>query len=207
MIEALRPVSRMSVVARLLLAFTVLWQTPAAWAAAVVSVDTASHVQISSVCFSRTEFDYTYTAQAVNSVTPPAIAAFPRHQQLLTHHRPRWVVNLPHYRPGRQGDGSTPSASARIERSCSTQSSLHWQVQCAAPTNNAPVANAGADQTVFTAATVTLNGSGSSDADGNSLTFRGHLPPDRRAARPLLATRPPSCRPSWPTRTVSTASA
>jgi hypothetical protein len=38
-------------------------------------------------------------------------------------------------------------------------------------TNSRPVANAGPDQTVSVGATVQLNGSGSSDADGDPLTF------------------------------------
>jgi hypothetical protein len=37
--------------------------------------------------------------------------------------------------------------------------------------NNPPIANAGPDQTVFVGDVVTLNGSASSDADGDSLTF------------------------------------
>ena len=40
------------------------------------------------------------------------------------------------------------------------------------PGNTAPVANAGPDQTVQAGATVTLNGSGSSDVDGNPLTYQ-----------------------------------
>ena len=40
-----------------------------------------------------------------------------------------------------------------------------------APPNTAPVANAGADQTVYVSNTVTLDGSGSTDADGDLLTF------------------------------------
>ena len=37
--------------------------------------------------------------------------------------------------------------------------------------NSAPVANAGADQTALVTDTVTLNGGGSSDVDGDALTF------------------------------------
>ena len=40
------------------------------------------------------------------------------------------------------------------------------------PGNTAPVANAGPDQTVQVNATVTLNGSGSNDVDGNPLTYQ-----------------------------------
>jgi PKD domain len=40
------------------------------------------------------------------------------------------------------------------------------------PGNTAPVANAGPDQTVQVGALVTLNGSGSSDVDGNPLTYQ-----------------------------------
>jgi len=37
--------------------------------------------------------------------------------------------------------------------------------------NEPPVANAGPDQTLYIRATVTLDGTGSSDADGDSLTY------------------------------------
>ena len=41
-----------------------------------------------------------------------------------------------------------------------------------APDNTPPVANAGANQNVTTGSTVTLDGSGSSDADGDTLTYK-----------------------------------
>jgi N-acetylneuraminic acid mutarotase len=41
----------------------------------------------------------------------------------------------------------------------------------AATANSAPIANAGPDQNISTGSVVTLNGSGSSDADGNALTY------------------------------------
>lgn len=44
-----------------------------------------------------------------------------------------------------------------------------------APANNKPVANAGADQTVNINTSVSLDGSASSDADGDSLTYRWSL--------------------------------
>ncbi|MGH8175350.1 MAG: PKD domain-containing protein, partial [Steroidobacter sp.] len=48
--------------------------------------------------------------------------------------------------------------------------------QCAVPaTNRTPGADAGADQTVFAGAVVTLSGAASSDPDGNSLSYRWRL--------------------------------
>ena len=49
-------------------------------------------------------------------------------------------------------------------------SNLQWTI-APATGNHQPVANAGPDQTVGTGVTVTLNGSGSTDADGDPLTF------------------------------------
>ena len=47
---------------------------------------------------------------------------------------------------------------------------LNWTINATAA-NTRPVANAGPDQTVRTGARVTLNGTGSTDADGNALTY------------------------------------
>ena len=45
------------------------------------------------------------------------------------------------------------------------------EIVSAVPANTAPFANAGPDQTVFVTDIITLDGSGSTDADGDSLTF------------------------------------
>ena len=47
--------------------------------------------------------------------------------------------------------------------------------QCASPANRPPTAAAGTDQAVFPGTNVTLNGSASSDPDGNALTYRWTL--------------------------------
>jgi hypothetical protein len=60
---------------------------------------------------------------------------------------------------------------------CNSDSSIENTVEITA--NNSPVANAGVDQSVTNKTTVTLNGSGSSDLDGDTLTYNWQL-----AARP-----------------------
>jgi hypothetical protein len=51
-------------------------------------------------------------------------------------------------------------------------------------TNSAPVANAGPDQTAAVTQTVTLDGTGSADVDGDSLTFAWSFVSRHRRARP-----------------------
>ena len=57
-------------------------------------------------------------------------------------------------------------------------------------TNSAPVAVAGPDQNVLTGATVTLNGSGSTDANGDSLTYKWTLSKPSGSGATLLLTVP-----------------
>jgi hypothetical protein len=64
------------------------------------------------------------------------------------------------------------------------------------PGNTPPIANAGADQTAISGSTITLNGSGSSDADGNSLTFAWTLT-TRPAGSAATVTNPTAVSPTF----------
>jgi hypothetical protein len=57
-------------------------------------------------------------------------------------------------------------------------------------TNSAPVASAGLDQSVITGAKVTLSGLGSTDADGNTLTYKWSLNKPSGSTATLLTTVP-----------------
>ena len=63
--------------------------------------------------------------------------------------------------------------------------------------NSAPVAEAGADQTVKVGTTVQLDGSGSSDVDGNALTYRWELT-SRPTGSTAALTGPTSVNPTFP---------
>jgi hypothetical protein len=171
MTEAFRS-PRLASLALFVLACAAFLPAQPAWAAAQVSVDPTSYVQVSSTRFDRTRFDFTYTAQAVNSGNAVGNSCV----GTVASNSPNTVIldgslSFPAVPAGGRVT-STDTFRIRHDRTFPFDpASLSWQVQCAAPVNNAPTANAGADQTVFTGVTVTLNGSGSSDPDGDALTF------------------------------------
>ena len=75
-----------------------------------------------------------------------------------------------------------PSSSSTMARLIVCPRPSPWRVE------SRPVANAGPDQTVVVGQTVQLDGSGSSDADGDPLTFRWALTTRPAGSQATLAT-------------------
>jgi len=78
-------------------------------------------------------------------------------------------------RSGTWGPGAT-TPKAELRFTSGKRVAFTWHVEAmpdppADLSNHAPAADAGPDQTAFTGATVTLDGSGSTDLDGDALTF------------------------------------
>ncbi len=123
-----------------------------------------------SVRITRVDFDYTYKAVITN--TGPAVNDV---QATLTSSDPNVAVIDGALSFGNVAAGATKASAdtftIRVNRLYQfDESRLSWAISYSA-VNTPPVANAGPDQTVKTSQTVQLNGAGSSDADGNPLTY------------------------------------
>src|SRR5262245_224624 len=149
------------------------WSAPSAASSAQVFIDTTSYRLVSVVRVNHFELEYTYTAQAVNVGDAPASECVATVASCS--HSTRIIDGSLHFTevPARGRATSDDTFRFRRHKRHAFQPiALTWRVRCSGtPANTPPVANAGADQTAFTGATVMLNGSGSSDADGDSLAF------------------------------------
>jgi hypothetical protein len=124
------------------------------------------HLQ-GSVRVSATQYDYTYTADVTNSG-----AAAQNVVGTVVSSSPNTLVMK-----GSVNFGSVPASNTitsvdtfvirQDRRFAFNPSSLTWTFTFA----QKPTANAGPDQTAKIGATVTLNGTGSTDPNGNSLTY------------------------------------
>jgi RHS repeat-associated protein len=84
------------------------------------------------------------------------------------------------------GDNKTPPSNLVVSRE------LKWIIS----SNTRPIANAGADQTVLVGETVALNGSGSTDGDGDSLTYAWTLVTKPTGSQALISS-PTAVNPSF----------
>ena len=122
----------------------------------------------------RTQFNFTYRAK----ITNPGPADFVGVTATLTSRSSRTVVVDGSLTFGTIPAGSTVTSSdtftIRQDRTFPfNPADLVWQVSgTPVPRNTPPVANAGPDQTVVVTQTVTLDGSHSTDADGDPLQYR-----------------------------------
>jgi hypothetical protein len=129
-----------------------------------------SYQLISEVRITRTVSEYTYKAVLTNSGPPLGAST-----ATATSTSPNTTIvdNSLTFAPVAAGGTtvSTDTFSFRQNRAFAFNwADIQWNIVSQAG-NRPPVANAGPDQTVAPASTATLNGSGSTDADGDPLTF------------------------------------
>ena len=128
-------------------------------------------IQVSSVRFSRDLTDFTYRIRVTNQG-----GAFNGATAFVASASANTVILDNEVVLGTVGAGttltSTDTFTLRQNRLVAfNPSHLTWNIEGQAA-NTRPVANAGPDQTVRTGVVVTLNATGSTDADGHALTYR-----------------------------------
>jgi hypothetical protein len=121
----------------------------------------------------RTDYNYTYRADIINSGSDVQDVT-----ATLSSSSPYTVVVDGSLSFGDVAAGATLTSSDTFtirqnRRYPINWDNLFWDIswQSGPSTNTAPVANAGPDQSVYVNDTVTLDGSGSSDVDGDALTY------------------------------------
>lgn len=107
------------------------------------------------------------TTGSTNSIGTPS-GGFTLRANTRSAHTTQSNVNI--YAAGRNLPADTASSAETATASIALLGTVSM-VAVVVPSNSPPVANAGSDQSVAPAATVTLNGTGSSDPEAGSLTY------------------------------------
>ena len=153
-------------------------------------VDPASYVLVSSTTVSATRVDYSYSAEVVNLGSgAQGVAAIAR-QPAIGVRIVDAKLTFGNVGPGerkRSTDTFTIRRDPRVAFDPLT--AVTWRTSFTSRSNEPPSASAGADQVVFQGAVVTLNGSASTDPDGDSLRYRWSFISRPRGSRAQLDLR------------------
>ena len=172
------------------LSLIVAFVSATAGAAPILTVDPASYVLVSSTPFGRNRVDYSYTAEVVNSGSgAQGVSAIAR-QPATGVRIVEGNLSFGDVGPGER-KRSTDTFTIRRDPSAPFDplTAVNWRTSFTSRSNEPPVADAGADQSVFQGATVTLNGSASTDPDGDELRYRWSFVSKPRGSRARLDVR------------------
>ncbi len=155
-----------------LTALAIAWlPLPAQAGTAALSV--VEYHYVSGTRVGRTDYDYTYqitvqnSAEALNNVVATATSSSPSTTII------EGVVAIGDMGASAMKKSVGTFTFRQNRRYLFNPASITWSFTAdpAGPANTPPVANAGPDQNVFTGSLVTLDGSRSSDADGDELSY------------------------------------
>jgi hypothetical protein len=155
------------------LSMLVALMSAAAGASPVLTVDPGSYVLVSSAPAGKGQVDESYTAEVVNDGTSAqGVAATAK----VKGASPKIIEGSLSFGDVASGERKRSLDTFTIRRDPTQPnnmaSALTWTTSFQSRANEVPIAHAGADQVVFQGTKVTLNGSGSTDADGDALTYQ-----------------------------------
>lgn len=166
-----------------------------AFAAPNLAIDPDSLQLVSSRQINRTVFEYSYTVEVVNTGTTALNVSATVTSTRLPITTLVEGTNVFGTVPAGARVRSSDTFTIRHDRTYTfDRNALAWALTFDNPPNTPPVANAGADQVVFAGQTVTLNGTASTDADGDPLSYQWTLiaRPEGSTAVLVSATTPTS---------------
>ena len=183
---------RLSWIRGLPLSLLVALVSVSAGAAPVLTVDPTSLVLVSTAPFGKNKIEYSYTAEVVNSGSGAqgvsAIVRTPVNGVSTVEGN----LTFGDVGPGQRKRSTDTFTIRRLPGTpFDPATDTTWKTSFTSRSNEPPIANAGADQRVFQGMTVTLNGSASTDPDGDRAQVSMELSSaNRRAARRALRSAP-----------------